>query len=78
MPQTTTSQTHWQYVSDNAFADGNWVTFTDKLLGLEICTDGPGRQPTCVPIPVGEVPGLLRAIMRWVASGNLAISRGEG
>lgn len=80
MPEAnaTTTTSSWQYVTDNAFAEGNWVTFTDKLLGLEVCADGPGKEVVCVPIPPREVPSLIRKLIAWSTDGNIAIVRDHG
>jgi len=66
---------HFWQAADAAQA----VTLTDKLIGLEVCDrrfDGATEQ-RCLVVPPEQVPGLVRALVRWCATGAVAIAAGK-
>lgn len=69
------SRNNWQFTSDGAWDEGNHVSVTDKLRGLEIrFLKLKDSDSDCVVIPVDQVPSLIRTLIRFSTTGSISIA----
>lgn len=70
--QFVKSDTSWQYTDDD-----HALTFTDKLIGLEVVIKTfDGETPdVCVVVPPVMVGSLAKSLIAFLTTGSIAIAR---